>query len=187
MLRAMSDRWLSYRQMGEMFGLSAEAVRQRVRRLGWRTQLANDGRKLVLVPEETAVRPRIRPAGQTPVEMGEQTPVQTLVQGAAASGELKTLRTLVDVLKAQLAKAETEAAHARQQLEAERGRSDRAEQRADALRVELERARITQDEVRAAIAELAADVARAMAQPPAIRGQPPSLWRWLSGLRSGRP
>jgi chromosome segregation ATPase len=64
------------------------------------------------------------------------------------------LQTLVDVLQAQLAKAETEAAHARQQLEAERSRSNRAEQRADALRGQLDQANPAEEDVRAAIAEL---------------------------------
>jgi hypothetical protein len=37
----MSD-WLTYAQASERFGVSAEAVRLRARRLGWRTQPGND-------------------------------------------------------------------------------------------------------------------------------------------------
>ena len=48
--------WLTYAQAGERFGVSAEAVRLRARRLGWRTQPCNDGRTLVLVPEDADVQ-----------------------------------------------------------------------------------------------------------------------------------
>ena len=33
----MTGEWLTYAQIGERFGLKAEAARTRVRRLGWRT------------------------------------------------------------------------------------------------------------------------------------------------------
>ena len=56
----MTGEWLTYAQAGERFGLSADAVRMRVHRLGWRTQPGNDGRTLVLVPEDAAVQPRRR-------------------------------------------------------------------------------------------------------------------------------
>jgi hypothetical protein len=57
----MSD-WQTYAQAGERFGVSAEAVRLRARRLGWRTQPGNDGRTLVLVPDNAA-SPRLHRGG----------------------------------------------------------------------------------------------------------------------------
>ena len=60
----MPDEWLTYAQIGERFGLSPEAARLRVRRGAWRTQPGNDGRTLALVPDGTAVQPRVRPPGQ---------------------------------------------------------------------------------------------------------------------------
>jgi hypothetical protein len=49
--------WLTYQQIGERFGLGAEAARTRVRRLGWRTQPGNDGRTLAMVPDDADLRP----------------------------------------------------------------------------------------------------------------------------------
>jgi hypothetical protein len=36
--RTTGPAWLTYAQIGEQFGMSPEAVRQRARRLRWRTQ-----------------------------------------------------------------------------------------------------------------------------------------------------
>jgi hypothetical protein len=63
----MAERWLTYQQAGDALGMTAEAARQRARRLGWRTQPGNEGRTLVLVPDGVEVRPR-RPAVQPPVQ-----------------------------------------------------------------------------------------------------------------------
>lgn len=111
----MADRWLSYQRLGKLFGMSAEAARQRARRLGWRTQPGNDGRKLVLVPDDVIIHPRVR------------TPVQTTVQTPDLTGQLTALRTLVGVLQDQLATATAEALYARQQLDREQHRADVAE------------------------------------------------------------
>ena len=64
----MAETWLTYAQAGERFSTSAEAVRLRARRLGWRTQPGNDGRTLVAVPDDVDVQPRPRP----PVQSGVQ-------------------------------------------------------------------------------------------------------------------
>src|SRR5277367_6054205 len=50
--------WLTYAQASERLGLSPEAVRHRARRAGWRTMPGNDGRTLVLVPDDEEIRPR---------------------------------------------------------------------------------------------------------------------------------
>ncbi len=61
----MAEQWLTYQQAGALLGMTAEAARQRARRLKWRTQPGNDGKALVLVPpDQSGVRPRVRPAVQ---------------------------------------------------------------------------------------------------------------------------
>src|SRR4051794_22797972 len=105
----MPERWLTYQQMGELFGMSPEAARQRARRLGWRTQPGNDGRTLVLVPPETDVQPRSRPAVQTP----DQTPGQPVEQTGDGNALAELLRAEIeraDAATQRAAKAEGEAA-----------------------------------------------------------------------------
>jgi hypothetical protein len=136
----MPEQWLTYEAAGRQLGMSAEAIRHRARRLGWRTQPGNDGRTLVLVPDETGVRPRVRPPVQAPV----QPPVHT----AGHPGELAAaLREQIAALQEQLAKAEAQADRERQDHQAERGRlteelwmgQERPEQARAALAVERER------------------------------------------------
>jgi hypothetical protein len=115
----MAERWLTYQQAGEALGMSAEAVRQRARRLGWRTQPGNEGRTLVLLPDGTAVRPRVRPTVQTPEQAG-QTAGQTPVQPAGQTGEANRLAEVL-----------------REELERQRERADRAEARAERAEAEL--------------------------------------------------
>jgi outer membrane receptor for ferrienterochelin and colicin len=58
----LSGSWLSYTEAGERLGMSAEAVRTKARRAGWRGMPGNDGRTLVLVPGgRTSNRPGVRP------------------------------------------------------------------------------------------------------------------------------
>ena len=70
----MPGEWLTYAQAGARFGLSADAIRMRAHRLGWRTQPGNDGRTLVQVPEDAAVKPRARSAEQSPERETEDLP-----------------------------------------------------------------------------------------------------------------
>jgi hypothetical protein len=72
----MPGGWLTYAQAGARFGLSADAIRMRAHRLGWRTQPGNDGRTLVQVPEDAAVQPRARSAEQSPERATEGSPAQ---------------------------------------------------------------------------------------------------------------
>ncbi len=122
----MADRWLTYQQAGEALGLSAEAVRQRALRLRWRRQRGNDGRALIMVPEDASehIRPR------TPVQKAVQTAVQTPGQTAdtkALAEAVAAFREAEDKLR-----AERDAALAL--VAAERSRADRAEGEAAALR-----------------------------------------------------
>src|SRR4051794_30840257 len=74
----MAERWLTYQQLGNLLGMSAEAARQRAARLKWRKQPGNDGKALVLVPdvEAAAIRPRPK-LTQTPDQSAVQIPEQT--------------------------------------------------------------------------------------------------------------
>lgn len=94
----MAERWLTYQQAGDALGMTAEAVRQRARRLGWRTQPGNEGRALVLVPDGVEVRPRVRPAVQPAGQLGEAADLAELRKRAAkAEGESATLREQVEL------------------------------------------------------------------------------------------
>jgi hypothetical protein len=46
--------WLTYAQAAEQLGMTAEAVRHRARRAGWRSMPGNDGRTLILLPDDVA-------------------------------------------------------------------------------------------------------------------------------------
>ena len=56
--RLARPAWLTYAQASERLGLSPEAVRHRARRAGWHTMPGNNGRTLVLVPDDEEIRPR---------------------------------------------------------------------------------------------------------------------------------
>jgi hypothetical protein len=100
--RTTAGSWATYAEAGERFGITAEAIRLRARRLRWRTQRANDGRTLVWIPEDTAVRPRVRPPDRPYVQPPDQSP-----------GHINEISQLTALLTA------------------EHERADRAEQRAD--------------------------------------------------------
>src|SRR6478735_2549435 len=97
----MPDQWLTYQQAGALLGMTADAARQRARRLGWRTQRGNDGRTLILVPDEPGVQPHGQPHGRP----SRQPPPHT----DEHQGEIHALRELVSTLREQLAKAEAQA------------------------------------------------------------------------------
>ena len=125
--RHITGEWLTYQQTGERLGISPEAVRQRARRLHWRHQRGNDGRTLIQLPESEEPRTPVRLTVQT----GVQPPVQPVGQ---STGEAAALRELVDVLRTQLAKAETRADEDRAQLRVERERNAAAERQVIELR-----------------------------------------------------
>jgi len=125
--RRIAGEWLTYQQTGERLGISSEAARQRARRLRWRHQRGNDGRTLVQFPESEEPPAPIRPT----VQAGVQSPVQPVGQPA---GETAVLHELVDVLRTQLAKAETRADEDRTQLRVEQERSAAAERQVTELR-----------------------------------------------------
>lgn len=167
--RHIAGEWLTYQQTGERLGISSEAARQRARRLRWRHQRGNDGRTLVQLPEGEEPS---APVHQT-VQTGVQPPVQPTVQPV---GEAVVLRELVDVLRTQLAKAETRADEDRVQLRVERERSAAAERQVTKLRAlvdnELTELRTQMNQARMTLRDPGAVV------PPMTRARLP-LTQWL--------
>lgn len=101
----MAERWLTDQQAGGALGMTAEAVRQRARRLGWRTQPGNEGKALVLVPGGVEVRPRhgesatVRErmeSGRQRADRDEAEREAARIAAAAAEGEAKGLRLALD-------------------------------------------------------------------------------------------
>lgn len=69
--------WLTYAQAAERLGLSPEAVRHRARRAGWRTMPGNDGRTLVLIPDDEVADIRPRAPVHTPDRTADHSPART--------------------------------------------------------------------------------------------------------------
>ncbi len=95
----MEPEWLSYQEVADRLGVTPEAARSRAKRLGWRRQMGNDGRALVLV----ALEPR--PPGDQPVTP-RSSPGRKAVDPAlvtALESHIKTLQGDNETLKEQLA------------------------------------------------------------------------------------
>lgn len=96
------EKWMNYRDAGEMLGITAEAARHRARRFRWPTQKDNDGKALILVPADehgrTTAERLLSGRPEKAVQPADERAVQTPVQQA--------LSDLIIVLKDQLAKAE---------------------------------------------------------------------------------
>jgi hypothetical protein len=112
--KAMPD-WLTYAAAGERYGLSPGALRMRAHRLGWRTMPGNDGRTLVLVPDDAELQPRARAP--------ERAPAQT---------DGSDLTDLLTEAENRAEGAEQRAAQAAHQAEQAVQRSEEANSRADA-------------------------------------------------------
>lgn len=176
---AIAGNWLTYQQAGNRLGISAEAARQRARRLHWphRATGVNEGgpkRTLILVPdvEPKPVQELGQASAQTPVQPDGRTLVR-LGQAHSLSGETAALLALVDVLRDQLAKAEARATEDRQQLRAEQERATMAENQVRELRHTLD----------TEIVALRANLAIVQAPIPTISVSKArrSAWRrWLS-------
>lgn len=161
----MADEWLTYQQAAERFGNSPEAIRRHARRHGWRTQRANDGHTLLLIPDKADAGGRARPGGYLLGDAGE------LV------GELRrraeTAEAWADALNGELiiererrARAEGEAAAYRVNFENALGRAERAEARAEreAQAATEGRQQVTDATVKASLLEAERDAARAAAE-----------------------
>src|ERR687884_2249622 len=60
----VSDRWLTFDELGEAMGCSASAARARALRRRWRRQTDNRGNVRVLVPEDANLAPLRTPAAR---------------------------------------------------------------------------------------------------------------------------
>ena len=102
----MDEEWLTYEAVGDRLAISPSAARSLARRRGWRRQLDNSGRALVLVaieprpPDDQPVTAR-SPAGRRAVDPALAT---------ALESHIKTLQREIETLKEQLSAAEARAA-----------------------------------------------------------------------------
>jgi hypothetical protein len=136
------SEWLTYAQVGERLGLSAEAARHRARRLRWRTQPGNDGKTLVLLPGDVEpARPR------PPVRTGDRAPVHTHVQPA----EIARLAGLLERADARADAAQVRADAADERADRAQARTDAAETRADRAEATVMAERTRADQAEAAL------------------------------------
>jgi hypothetical protein len=172
--------WLTYAQAGERLGMSAEAVRHRARRSGWRTMPGNDGRTLVMVPAEIEAQPvrtSVRAVDRAPdhtvnhsdeiaraharADRAEDDRHAAEERADQANKRADVAVALADRTLVQLSEANTERAaavaranQAERELTAERNRADQAEIAVDRLEAELEAERIARGEAEADAVEL---------------------------------
>jgi hypothetical protein len=149
-----TGRWLTFAQAGAELGLSAEATRSRARRAGWRTMPGNDGRTLVMIPEDLAIEPR--PAGR-PVGRPTEDPVATARSAETLTAAVSSLREALATLTEQLMR--------------ERDRADRAVDRGDRMEKERDALQGRIDDLAAKLSDAQAELADAQDQAEAGRRQ----------------
>lgn len=118
----MTDRWMSYAEAADALGMTAEGLRQRARREGWRRQLGNDGRARVLVSADTTPRP---PAGDRVDEPSDH--------ADDVAGERPDTDRIIATFEARIADLDARAVELRADVERERAERLRERDRADAL------------------------------------------------------
>lgn len=168
------DRWRTYQEAADLLGSTADAVRVRARRHGWKRRNGNDGRVRVLVPADEEPQPVPKQqGGQSVRTFGRSSPEQN-----GQNEQPGELRLALELLRDQVAE------HRRER--------ERAEAREAALHDEI--ARLTSRVVEAEAAAIegwrtAAELARhaaALRSPgsvPEVASAPPqSRLRWLRGL-----
>ena len=188
-----TGRWLTFAQAGAELGLSAEATRSRARRAGWRTMPGNDGRTLVMIPEELAIeaRPAGRPAGRP-----SEDPVATARSTETLAAAVSSLQGALATLTEQLIRERDRADRAVDQVGRIEKERDALQGQVDALSAKLADAQTelaaARDQSEAARAEAAAaQMAQAEAEADAAelrqaeaRGRAGAAWRG-SGRRGG--
>jgi chromosome segregation protein len=170
----MTDRWLTYEEAGQLFGLSAEAIRKRARRLGWRIQIGNDNqtKTRILVPDGAELRPAGPPPGDRVKDRPDGRADDPQALGALADA-LRQEREARQAAEAAAARAEGEAAGLREavrlaptavQLEQALGRAEREATRAAVLEAEV-------GALRDAVAQAEARLAEATSLTRQVIGQ----------------
>lgn len=138
MVRAMTeDRWMTYADAADALGMTAESIRQRARREGWRKTLGNDGRALILIPADTTGTGRTPPGDAD--HGSDDTPEPLAVTQPDTD-------RIITVYEGRITEFEARAAELRADVERERTERLRERDRANAL------------------ADRAADMARELAQ-----------------------
>lgn len=174
----MAEEWLTYSELGERLGVSAEAARQKAIRLRLRRQTANDGKAQVLVDVEdvrassTPRKPKDQPSDDRPTPDEQASDARTF---EALEAHIATLKEIV-------AKAEGLADRERMRADEMQGRADAERTRADRLQSRLDS---IMDE-RAADARRTAEVEQAvsdlrskLAERAALDARP--WWKRLAG------
>jgi hypothetical protein len=126
----MAEEWLTYSELGERLGVSAEAARQKAIRLRLRRRTANDGKAQVLVDVEEVK------ASSVPRKPREQASDDRTTADEQPSDEraLAALEAHISTLKEMVAQAEVASARERERANDERDRADSERARADAER-----------------------------------------------------
>jgi predicted RNase H-like nuclease (RuvC/YqgF family) len=156
--------WFTYSQLGERWGISAAAVRQKAIRARWPRRPANDGKTLVRPAMEDVRVPSPRKPKDAPSTNARPTPVERPSDTrtiAALERHIETLKT---------AAATTEA-----RLEQERTRADRLQE--ELLELAKSRADLTSRLVQAE---------KEAAAAPALRGSVEALKAALEAERQLR-
>ena len=119
----MSEVWMNYSALGQLWGMSPEAARTRARRGRYQRRVGNDGQAEVLVDTSAPVRkPRPPRAGGQSQTTAPLTTPDTESPSTTTAKALEALQGHVDTLKAELAKADAHADQLRQERDVERER-----------------------------------------------------------------
>ena len=133
----MADKWMTYEAAGELFGLSAEAVRKRSRRLGWRIQAGNEGKALVLVPDGAELQPAGRPPGRPAGDHPDGLLAEVRRRAEAAEARTRELAGELATQHERAGRAEGEAAALRGAVANEQAQAARERQAREAAEREL--------------------------------------------------
>jgi hypothetical protein len=146
---------LTYAVLAERLQISSEAARSLAKRMRLPRQRANDGKTLVTVDlDEIRHKPM---------------PTRSPAGHHAVTGAVAILKARIEVLEAELVKAERRAGGHRADYELERDRADR-------LVTELLKATANMMEAKETAAKLEGEIAALRSLP---KPEPMSWWRWL--------
>lgn len=113
----MSEQWMTYPALADLWKMSPEAARTRARRGNYQRRVGNDGQAEVLVDTSAPIPKARKPrsGGQTRTPALPDTPDKETPSAATAKA-LEALEGHVATLKEQLAKAETATATERERV-----------------------------------------------------------------------
>jgi hypothetical protein len=129
----MDGEWLTYRQLAEKLGTSAEGARRRAQRGRWTRQRGNDGQARVLVPEDIQIELHpVRAPSVRPDSAGEKS-AQGVHLVASLEAHVETLKAElehrdaeVNTLKAELGTRNSEVAAANARASEESAKTTQA-------------------------------------------------------------